>query len=144
MHKLSGYEIESYLNHLDSYEFKFLGAFSCIDKDITKAITNNIFFYKKIALVLHIQDHWIALVLDCENEHIECFDSGGRGDYYDCTVLSLKELGWQWTFNTRAYKNTGVECGYYCIWFIIMRSRYNYTCNLTMPEADVIARSIET
>jgi hypothetical protein len=74
-------------------------------------------------------EHWLAIYYDT-NGIATFFDSFGLDPYYYKFDKFLKSTSKEWICNTTKLQSiSAMTCGYYCIYFILLKSR-----NFTLPK----------
>jgi hypothetical protein len=67
-------------------------------------------------------EHWLAFYIDTNG--CEFFDSyGNRPNYFGNDLVEYLNYFKHWTFNESKIQGMSNNCGYYCILFIMYRSR---------------------
>jgi hypothetical protein len=68
-------------------------------------------------------EHWLAVYYD-ENGNCEFFDSFGQSPKFYNFEKFLIKTSRKWSFNTtRLQSFLSMTCGYYCLYFILMKCR---------------------
>lgn len=148
------------LQYQDKYNFKFLGALPSDFYKITQINYNDIYNYKKIGLILNLDDHtkggshWVALLIDNTLKTIEYYDSAGKRPNKNIQTFINKVYNflnkndrptkvaygrgtYTIKYNTTKHQMQNTECGVYAIHFIIKRIigvAFDTICNDIIPD----------
>jgi hypothetical protein len=108
--------------------FEYRGTFPCdfytqdFDLNLNKRYTVYILNLDK-----HTENgsHWICIFINTNKKQIEYFDSEGQKykNKYINNFLNIlkKEYKFDIVYNKRQFQFTGVQCGFYCVYYIIQR-----------------------
>lgn len=111
-------------------KFIYRGTFSCdfyaqnphLNLDLTKRYTSYV-----LNLDPHTEhgSHWVTIFINRNKKQIEYFDSEGQksNNRYINNFLNIlkKKYKFDIVYNTRQFQFTGVQCGFYCVYYIIQR-----------------------
>jgi len=134
----------------DGINFKFLGALPSDFYKITKVNYQDIYNYKKIGIVLNLDDHtqrgshWVSFFIDNTLKTLEYYDSAGRRPnknikYFINKVYNFlkKNDNYKIKYNNKKHQFKNSECGVYAIHFLIKRMigvTFENICNDKIPD----------
>ena len=70
----------------------------------------------------HRGEHWLAIYYDSKGEG-DFFDSYGNHPSYFGLETFLNKTSTSWSYNKKAIQGLSSYCGYYCLLYLLMRSR---------------------
>jgi hypothetical protein len=110
-------------------KFDFRGTFPC---DFYTLSSQNLDIKKRYtAYILNLDQHtengshWVCIFINTNKKQIEYFDSEGKkyNNKYINNFLNIlkKKYNFDIVYNKRQFQFSGVQCGFYCVYYIIQR-----------------------
>jgi hypothetical protein len=121
--------VMSKYNDIFKKKFEYHGTFPC--DFFTLQATKLDLKKRYTAYILNLDNHtengshWVCIFINMNKKQIEYFDSEGNpcSNKYIKKFLNIlkKNYGFEIVSNKRQFQFTGVQCGFYCVYYIIQR-----------------------